>query len=403
MAEKPEYCHDPLPDAPKGFRLHDALTATADSAKHYHCGKLEFEDRKSYREFVSNQLAIGGTPQQLATLYAVETTGKPPQMDPVKPAPAGTTTDKLLDVSDKKPDHAGYYHLGTLRVKEGEFKQFAELQKNICDKNPEALDTLYHMQHAPEPVTFRVTKDNDRNDRFEPDTNTIYWNPHTAVRDGGNHSRVPPSTAALHEETHWAIRGTVGDTLGGIPDKKYTDWNEKAVIEGVETRDLKLRGLDARDTHHGHVLAVTELDSVAPSLTVKQNGTEREMRAPFKQSGRVIEVNEKTGTTTIAVRGEGSLPEHRMEFKTEQLKWAMGSKDHETNVLLEGAKSHKDTISLQITNDGRVVYENPAQEQRLHDHPQPGVKFPKAMEPDVTPVAPTPAKELAGAGAERWR
>jgi hypothetical protein len=282
-------------------------------------------------------------------------------------------------------------------VKEGEFEQFAALQKDICAKNPEALDTLYHMEHAPQPVTFRVTKDSDRNDRFDPNTNTIYWNPDTAVRDGGNKSRVPPSSAALHEETHWAIRGPVGDTLAAIPDKKYTDWNEKAVMDGVETRDLQLRGLPPRDTHRGHVLPVDGIESVAPSLTVKQNDVEREVRAPFKQSGRVIEVNDKTGTTTIAVRGDGSVPEHRMEFKTEQLNWAMGSKPGQTHVLLEGAKNHNDTVSLQITGDGRVLYSNPAQEQRLNEHPEPGIKFPKPMEPEVLAAAKVPA----GVGIDR--
>ena len=65
MPEAPAYCHDPAPEAPKTFHLHDALTATVDENKHYHCGKLEFEDRKSYREFVANQLEIGGTPPNM--------------------------------------------------------------------------------------------------------------------------------------------------------------------------------------------------------------------------------------------------------------------------------------------------------------------------------------------------
>jgi hypothetical protein len=44
-----------------------------------------------------------------------------------------------------------------------------------------------------------------------------------------------------------------------------------------------------------------------------------------------------------------------------------------------------------------VVYSNPAQEQRLNEHPQPGIKFPKPMEPEVA----TPAKVPATAGIER--
>jgi len=391
----------PLPDAPKGWGLKDALHGTKDDKGHVHCGKLDFPDQKSFNDFSSLQWGLGGTKEQLATLHYIETTGKTPLSEPVKSAPAGTSVDKLLDVSNKTPDNAGFYNLGTLRVKADEYQQFATLQKELCKKNPEALDTLYHMEHAPaseKPLTFRVTSDQDRNDRYDDKTNTISWNPNTSVRDKDSGGRVTPATAALHEETHWAQRGRVADTLERIPDAKYTSWSEKAVIDGSEKRDLALRGLPPRTSHDGDGLNVKGIDSVTPSLTVKQNGGEREVRAPFQQSGRIIEVDKKAGTVVMAVRGEGNAPEHRMEFKTEQLNFAaMGDNAARTNLLLEGAKYHKDTVSLQITNDGRVLYSDPAQEKRIHDNPQPGVEFPKPMQA----IGAAPAAVPVGGGRDR--
>ena len=100
----------------------------------------------------------------------------------------------------------------------------------------------------------------------------------------------------------------------------------------------------------------------------------------------------------MAVRGEGNAPEHRIEFKTEQLNFAaMGDNAARTNLLLEGAKYHKDTVSLQITNDGRVLYSDPAQEKRIHDNPQPGVEFPKPMQA----IGAAPAAVPVGGGRDR--
>jgi hypothetical protein len=347
---------------------------------------------------------MAGTKGQLATLYAVETTGHIPGAEPMNAAPAGTTVDGLLDVKDKKPDGQGFYHLGTLKVHKDELQQFADLQKNICEKNPEALAALYHMEHAPDkPVTFRVTKDNDRDDRYESDTNTIHWNPHTAARDSRNGARADPGTAALHEETHWANRGGVGDTLSSIPSKAYSDYNERAVIEGSEARMADIEGHAKRHSHHGHVVPVRELDSITPSLTVRQNGVDREAGPGFQQSGRVIGM--KDGMVTLAVRGDGTEPAHRIELKVEQLQSAFQHDLPAERVLLAGAQKHGDTVTISTSNDGRIVYSDPAQEKRIHDQHQPWPPYPKEMpqfsgSPDLAerPVVPSQKTELVGVG-----
>jgi len=198
----------PLAPAPAGFTLDRALAATVDPAGTYHVGKLSFADRQSYNDFKAAQTDLGGTPAQLATLHALETTGVAPRSEPMQPAPPGTTAAQLLDVTGKTPNAAGFYELGTLRVQKDEYPAFAALQTGLTARNPEALAALYHMEHAPDqPVTFRVTGDDDRNDRFQPGDanqpggNTISWNPHTMIRDAFNGARVAPDTIRKRLET----------------------------------------------------------------------------------------------------------------------------------------------------------------------------------------------------------
>lgn len=376
--------YQPLAPAPKEFTLDEALKATVAKDGTYHCGKLEFPNQRDYNDFVAGQRALGGTPQQLATLNYVETNGHAPHMGAMEAAPKGTKVEDLLDVKGKTPDANGFYHMGTLLVHKDEIKQFDALQRDATARNPEALNALYHLEHAPDKdVTFRVTKDNDRGDRYDPNTNTIYWNPHTMIRDAYNKEPVSAETAGLHEVGHWAGRD-VGQTLQRIPAGKWENMEEKRVIEGVEARDMALQHRAPRHSHYGWPLPTDKIDSITPSLTTTQNGVTREMHAPYTQSGHVMSVN-NDGTTTIAIRGDGKHPDHQVTYKTEQLSLAMGGQDPAR--VLSDAISHKDTVQFQLTADGKMLYSDPAQQQRqagpAHD---PGFKYPDQMYATHEPV-----------------
>jgi hypothetical protein len=394
--------YDPLPEAPKDFTLKEALKPTVTDDGHFHCGKLDFPDSATYEDFKSAQTDLGGTKEQLATLHFIETTGKPPNTQPMNAPPKGTNVDDLLDITVKEPQKDGYYHLGTLRVKPEEYTQFRDLQKTMCAKNPEALAALYHMENQPEgdkPVTYRMTKDDDRHARYDDKSNTIFVNSHSAGRDEGSGVVLPPATAGMHEEAHWGSRKII-DTLNRIPDKDMSQFADRSVIEGAEARDLQLRGLNPRHGHNTLMVPVEGLESTQATLTIKQDGGQRESRSPFQQSGRVMEV--KDGWVKLAVRGDGAKPEHQMEFKLDQVATAMGQDSVNARRLLEGAKDHKDTVTFQTTNDGRVIYSNPAQEQRIQDHPVGNPRFPEPMTPTPPPTGvPPPPRQLQAAGLER--
>jgi hypothetical protein len=371
----PSEPYPPLDPAPKDFTLSKALQATQTPDGKYHCGKLDFDDVKQYQNFRAAQLAMGGTKTQLAVLHAIETTGQIPQQGPMNPAPAGTKVEDLLDLRGQQPDKNGFYHLGSLQIQKGEYDKFVELQKDLCGKNPEALNALYHMENAKTPpaLTYAITKNDDRNDRYDPNTNTIYFNPNTAVRDAFNGARVPPATAALHEQTHWAGR-KIGDVLQGIPYGNLDNAEEARVIEGSEARDMKIRDLPARHSHFGDAINVRGLDSITPSMEIQQNGVSRHVSAPFSQSGKIIE--SRAEWTTIAIRGDGKSPDQQMKFKTEELQLAMGGGGSSV-ALLDGAQKHGDTVTFKLGNDGQMIYQNPAQQHRLEAHPLPNVTFPQ--------------------------
>jgi hypothetical protein len=394
--------YDPLPPAPKDFTLKEALKGTMTDDGHFHCGKLDFPDKAAFDDFKTAQTELGGTPEQLATLHFVETTGNAPNTQPMHPPPQGTTVDGLLDITTKEPQKDGFYHLGTLRVKTEEFAEFRDLQKAMCAKNPEAVAALYHMENAPDPnppLTYRMTKDDDRHARYDSQSNTIFVNSHSAGRDEGSGVVLPPATAGMHEEAHWASR-KIGDTLMRIPDQDHTEFADRGVIEGAEARDLQLRGLTPRHGHNTLMVPVEGLESTQATLTIKQDGGQRESRSPFQQSGRVMEV--KDGWVKLAVRGDGAKPEHQMDFKVDQLATAMGQDVTNATRLLEGAKSHKDTVTFQTTNDGRVIYSNPDQEQRIHDHPVGNPRFPEPMTPTPPPTGvPPPPRQYQSAGLDR--
>ena len=366
----------PTSPAPKDFTLDKALAHTVSHDGHYHCGKLDFSSRAEYLAFQSAQKAIGGTPEQLAILHQIETTGKIPRQEAVEPAPKGTTVDQLLDLKGQKPDKDGYYHFGNLQVKQDEYQRFADLQREAC-KNPEALAQLYHMENSTgKALTYRVHHGEDRNDRYDPGTNTIHVDDTTAIRDAFNKTTVPVVTAAIHEQTHMLGRDGI-QTLQGIPAGNHENMEEKRAIEGAEARDMSLRHNPQRHSHYGWTLNVRGIESKTPSMTVEENGAQKDVKAPYSLSGTFGE--SKDGFTTVHVAADGKTPAHDVKVNTEQLSLAMGGEQSKANPVIADARDHKDPVKIELTNDGRMLYGSPTQQARLEQHPSRGVDYPDAM------------------------
>ncbi|HTJ26471.1 MAG TPA: hypothetical protein VMA36_09915 [Candidatus Limnocylindria bacterium] len=382
--------YTPLPPAPAGWSLNDAFDATTDDEGHHYVGNLRFVDQRMFEHYVDDQRAIGGTPEQLAMLHKVITTNETPYQEPVTPAPRGTTVDQLLDVSGKTPDAEGYYHLGSLRVHAYEHETFSKLQRGLSERNPEALDLLYHMEHTPEqPLTFRASTAVPES-AYVHEERTLYWNPNLATRDAENGARVSPDTTALHEEAHWAI-GDAGDVLAAIPSGFYGDREEQRAVEGTENRDMAILDRKPRESHFGEKFPVNRIDTINATLELEQQGAKGYAAAPWNRHGRVIEVADDM--TTLAVRGNGTNPNDQLKINTEHLSHGMHDLDNAV-ALLEDARAHNDTIHIGITKDARVLYENPAQQERLHDNPHPTMRYPQPLfnQAALAPRSPSPGR-----------
>jgi hypothetical protein len=92
---------------------------------------------------------------------------------------------------------------------------------------------------------------NDRNDdRFDPNTNTIAWDPYSALRttNGGTQS---PALGLGHEVAH-AVEAPAREaalTARALP--RYDDAEERRVIRGSERHAARTLGEGVRFDHRG--------------------------------------------------------------------------------------------------------------------------------------------------------
>ena len=350
--------YPPLPPAPALWSLQDAFTAYADHDGHLYVaeGHVRFLDRAAFQKYLRYQRAIGGTPGQLAALHRIIKTGLPPCVGPVASAPSETTVEQLLTGS---PSEDGIIRLGTLRVRESDYAKFRVLQTTLCERNREALDLLFHMEHAREDVTFRIT---DEHEIVERKRNVVAWNPRIASWDAVNGVRISPSTTALREEAHWAA-GELGEVLAGIPSTYFGNFEEQRLIEGVEARDLAILGQPRRESYFGNFFPVIGIDSTTPQLSVKYgSGVWESVTPPWSLTGRVLSVDE---TSAIVATGpEGANRDDLVRLNLQQLSLGLYGIDNARALLANAAEQH-DTATVRVTESGGVVYENDQQRRRL--------------------------------------
>jgi hypothetical protein len=374
--------YQPVRAAPAGSSLEDLLEITQLNG-HPRVGKLSFASEQTYGDYVRSQRRLPRLMEKINADYAER--GKRGLYNPddqlamlhhvtnvpfasphhyfnrkLTPAPRGTTVDRLL-TSSRLPNANGNYELGTLRVHETEYSAFAELQRELCGRNPDALALLYHMRNAQDgPVTFRVT--NERPTLYQLRENTLYWNPNQAGIDPHGVT-VPPSTTALHEEAHWAGR-RYAVILANIPDEHFSTLEESRVIHSVERRDAAILNRPERRTHQGRVFNVLGINSTTPELTCEIRDArwpEQRMavRAGFRQSGRIVEAD-ATGTIKIDT-GHGRT----VVFKTNELRISIPKAEER----FDDAERHRDQVEIGI-GERLPYYRNEAQIARLRSQGQ---------------------------------
>jgi hypothetical protein len=188
--------------------------------------------------------------------------------EPVAAAPAGTTIEKLLTPTKDDPADA-YVHFGNLSVDRKIVDDFKKAQTYLA-KDPEAVDVLSAMESG-KPIS--VEGITDGNDRFSGLSNTIYWDPNSAMVNADG-SKQTAALGLLHEQGHateFARDPTRFAQNVGTANQRYDTAEEQRNITGLETRAAKVLGEGTRTDHGGtpyNAKGPTSLEPVAtPALS----------------------------------------------------------------------------------------------------------------------------------------
>ena len=97
---------------------------------------------------------------------------------------------------------------------------------------------------------FHIKIIHDGNDRYDPNTRTVYWDPHSALRTttGGNQT---PALGLGHEMGHATGDRQQNAVLSNTPDQRYDNKEERRVIRNYENPAARELGESPRYNHAG--------------------------------------------------------------------------------------------------------------------------------------------------------
>jgi hypothetical protein len=147
-----------------------------------------------------------------------------------------------------------YVRHGTLAVQRAIERQYEEA-KRYLSRDPVEKRLFQRLEHETDGRTF-VLRGNPRNDdSFDPNTNTIAWDPYSALRTTAG-GRQSPALGLGHEVDHAVENPRVADRLRKCYERGFDDAEERRVILGSETDAARALGEDARTDHRGRAFRV---------------------------------------------------------------------------------------------------------------------------------------------------
>jgi hypothetical protein len=110
---------------------------------------------------------------------------------------------------------------------------------------------------------FHISLIHDGNDRYDPNTRTVYWDPNSALEttDGGHQT---PALGLGHEMAHATGNRHTYDELVNIPDPQYFTREERRVILNYEDPAARQLGESTRSNHGGVPYNVASPTSIIP-------------------------------------------------------------------------------------------------------------------------------------------
>ncbi len=124
-----------------------------------------------------------------------------------------------------------------------------EIAKTYLSRDPVERALFSRLEHSRE-RTFRLTLNDHHNDSFDPLSDTIAWDPHSALRttSGGRQS---PALGLGHEVDHAVESPRREALLSDRVSRRYDTQEERRVITGSERHAAQTLGEGVRDDHDG--------------------------------------------------------------------------------------------------------------------------------------------------------
>ena len=146
-----------------------------------------------------------------------------------------------------------YVHHGTLDVPRDIEPQY-EAAKAYLSHDSIERSLFRYLEHAGS-RHYRLAGNLHNDDHFDPTTDTIAWDPYSALRTtrGGHQS---PALGLGHEIDHAVLDCRSARRLSTTPDDRYDTAEERRVITGSEAHAARTLGESVRYDHGGTIYRV---------------------------------------------------------------------------------------------------------------------------------------------------
>ena len=142
----------------------------------------------------------------------------------------------------------------SLTLQHGAYASYEAAKHYLC-KAPIERNLFARLEHNAKRC-FTLTIIHDGNDRFDPNSDTIYWDPTSALKttDGGHQS---PALGLGHEIDHAVEARNTLSRLNHLRCHAYDNDEERRVIRGSETTAARCLGESVRSDHGGTLYRVS--------------------------------------------------------------------------------------------------------------------------------------------------
>lgn len=127
--------------------------------------------------------------------------------------------------------------------------------KRYLSQDPAEARLFDKLEHAKDGRRYQLRINHRDDDHFDPATNTIAWDPYSALRTtrGGRQS---PALGLGHEVDHAVENAALQARLQATPDARYDNKEERRVITGSERHAARVLGESIRFDHSGSTYRV---------------------------------------------------------------------------------------------------------------------------------------------------